>query len=78
LEGGNGGRVVGTGRGRKLGCDCGAGGATSSDRWARDARGAHSSAVAASITSPTLRPVNLTASTETFPTSIINGTAMLG
>ena len=45
---------------------------------ARDARGAHISAIAASTNSPTLRPVNFTASTKTFPTSIINGTAMLG
>ena len=42
------------------------------------ARGDHISAIAASTNSPTLRPVNFTASTETFPTSIINGTAMLG
>src|ERR1700681_833797 len=57
LEGGNGGRAVGAGRGRKLGGDCGAGAAPSSDCCARDARGAAANIAAASITSPAPRPI---------------------
>jgi len=78
LEGGNGGRAVGAGRGRKLGCDWGAGGCTSSDCWACAARGANMSATAASTTSPAPRPLAFAACTKTSLSSIINGTALLG
>ena len=63
-EGGNGGRAVGAGRGRKLGCDCGAGGATSSDCCARATLGADANTTAASITSPIPRPIGFAASNE--------------
>ena len=63
-EGGKAGRMVGAGRGRKLGCDCGAGGATSSDCCASAAHGADANTTTASTTSPTPRPIAFVACNE--------------
>jgi hypothetical protein len=65
--GGNCGRAVGAGRGRKLGSDCGAGGATSSGCCANTVSGTDMNITAANATNPTPRRITFAAYSKTFP-----------